>query len=124
MAKYDHDFIKHTLKYCKKHFTKNAVNNPAGFILKALENKFYEPKKRTIIEPTVQNEDDTVKPIDLDKELTGILEQLSTEKIESLKDEFLEHISQNQFFKLALDSYGFDHKIIKSQRLNFLKKAQ
>ena len=131
MKKYDVDFIKNTLDHCEKYFKNNITRNKEWFIIKALEKEFYTNfwKKEKHKELKVQQqefnqkEEANLKQKEEKKRremLQKIQSELSEEQLTKHKQQFLEKINNNRFFKLAYQSKGFEHGLIQGQWELFL----
>lgn len=131
--KYDTAFIEQTLKYCKKYFKHNKVTNKEGFLLKALEKWFFddkiqadEKKQKQKIQHSASHKDkkqeEQKKEEERKQHFQHALASFSDQELEDLKQEFLNQVVSNKFFKIAYDAKGFEHKLIQGQREIFLVK--
>lgn len=132
-TKYDDDFIEATLKHCEVYFNSNNIANKEGFILKALQEEYYsdlikDEEKKVEGKQIEQKQEEYRKGLDnafqayLDGEVKIILKWLWEEEINELKKAFLSSLESNSFFKKALKTYGFEHKIIQGKWMVFLRE--
>ena len=133
VSTYDETYVTQTLKHCEFYFKKTPVPSPEWFIMKALEKDYYsdlikeeESKKEKRVASEKKEDTQIEEEKGFQVYLHGLVEEslldLAESDFKELKKAFLTKMEWNNFFKTALESYGFDHTMIQWQWFIFLRE--